>query len=644
MLQQFRKTLQGALGKVIIGFIVVTLSVFGFGSLTWFATGDTAVAVVNGERIELAELRTQVAQERSTLARENEEDPEVLEALQGEAFVAGVLNRLIASRVLRQTARAGGWEVLDEAIDAEIRANPEFQINGQYDPELFLETLAASGFTALGYRNRLSNLLLLREFSVGISDTTFILSHELDHAVSVIGEMRDISWLVLPTALLEGSTSVSPEQIAERYELNQLDYLIPSQVVVEYVELNRDELARGIEVTEEALRAAYEAEKAEFEPEEQRRAAHILLEINEDRSQQQATAEALDILARARSGEDFGQLAKIYSEDSGSASMDGDLGMSGRGVFVPEFEEALWALSVDEISSPVRTQFGIHLIKLLETASSTFPEYEELKVRLRSDIAQDRAQIRFDEDVIRLSEVSFESGDLKVASEILGLPIIVSAPFSLAGDHYSDPTEGRTTYRSFRQAAFNEDVLEQGYNSPVLELDEGLAVVLRTIERIPEKQQTLEEVSSLIADELRNEEAVKRAGLRMNAAREELLAGKDKALLAEELGGLIWQEEIAVSRSSLEVPPILLQAAFEAPRPRQDKESIEIVSTSEGVALVVVSNARDGKDNPLIDDTFVARQSDTLKEILGRSGLGMLQSGLLAASDIDKTEAQIDSQ
>lgn len=635
MLQEFRKSFQGVFGKTIIGSIILTLSVFGFGSLTWFATGEDAVAVVNGEPITASQLRVQVEQQQASRAQQIDDDPEALEDLKSDRFASQVLDEMVVEEVIRQNALSGGWEVADEALDLNIRENPDFQIDGQYDPELFLQASVASGFTAISYRRRLADFILIRDISIGIAETDFVLPNELDQAISILGETRDLSWLILPNAVLEGSITIPPEEISEDYELNQADYVTPDQVVVNYIEVSRDDLAKNIEVAEESIEAAYEAEKEQFEPEEQRRAAHILLRTSEERSIDQAISELEALVARTKNGENFGDLAKAYSEDGGSAEKDGDLGMSARGIFVPEFEEALWALEVNELSEPVQSQFGVHLIKLLEVGQSSFPSYEDRKAQLRNDIAQNRAVIQFEKKSVRLSEISYESGDLSVVSETLELPIMKTEPFSLKGDYHSDPQEGLVVYQAFREAAFSEDVRELGYNSPLLDLEEGLAVVLRVATSTPGRQQSFEEATPLITKKLRQQEAIRKTGLRMNAAREKLLSGESKAKIAEELD-LTWEDRAQVSRGYPGVPQAILQAAFEAPKPKKDNPEIEIANTSEGVALVTISNAQSGQQNPLFNEEVIAQQAETLLNLFGNSSLNVFRSGLASVAEIDK--------
>ena len=169
---------------------------------------------------------------------------------------------------------------------------------------------------------------------------------------------------------------VSDDDVKAYYDAQQAQFMSPEQVVLEYVELKKDAFFSQVSVTDEELKAAYDAEIANLA--EQRDAAHILIEVGGDVSEDQAKAKIEDLQKRLQKGEDFAALAKEFSQDPGSASEGGDLGYAGKGVYDPAFEEALYALKKDEVSAPIRTEFGWHLIKPVSYTHLTLPTNREV--------------------------------------------------------------------------------------------------------------------------------------------------------------------------------------------------------------------------------------------------------------------------
>lgn len=615
--------------------IIATLSVFGFGALTWFANNDPVAVSVNGEQINTARWQSEIQRQRSSIA--NQGNPARIAHSKTIAFEEQVLSEMVVRELIRQTATLGGWVITDPVVDDLIRANSEFQIDGRYDVEVFTQALSAAGFTATEYRKELDQTMLVNQLSTGISGTDFVTKMELNRAINLTGEERDISWLVLKAEILESSVVVMPEEVSAHYDDYQTQYVIAEKVVVEYIELRQDDLIEQVEVMEGQILAAYKAEQLVFVAEEQRQGSHILLTVDEERSTEEAIAELLKLKAEVEAGTDFSALAKKHSADSGSATQGGDLGMAGKGQFVAPFEEALWALEVDELSEPVVTQFGVHLIKLVDTTLSTFLEYEEVKQRLKSNIAREKASELFTEQRLRLSEISYESGDLKPVSESLDLPIQKTVAFS-RDENTVDDSNSRSlvVYPAFREAAFSEEVLEQQHNSPLLELEEGVVAVIRLLERIPGRQPDLEEVTSEITSTLRQQAAQRKAALRINVARDQLLAGASKDTVADELS-LSWIDTLGAKRDDPRVPEVVLKTAFEAGNPPADEMIADIVIVPDvGVALLTVANIHPGDADELQGKNVIDREAQALQSIFGRASLNVFRAILLGGSSVKK--------
>jgi peptidyl-prolyl cis-trans isomerase D len=583
-----RESARGVFGWIIIGAIVLVLSVFGFGALNFFVTSEPAVATVGDTEIKQSQLLSQMDRERRRLLASMGPDADA-SLIDEDALAERVLGRLIERQLLLEGAENAGLGAPAEALDEVIVQTPEFQVDGSFDADRYRVVLAQVGMSPLMYREALGDDLMLSQLSSGIGDSAFVTARDLEQMAALSRQERDVAWLTFAPSEFEDAVEIDDAAVADHYEANRDDYRAPERVAVRYVVLDRADLAADIEVTEEALRTAYASEVEAFEGQERRRASHILLTVDEDRSEAEAV-EALDAAAeRIRGGEDFAAVADEISEDVGSAAQGGDLGFLVRGSFEPAFERALFGLEGEgALSEPVVTSAGVHLIRLEEVARTDPPTFERLRGRLAERIRERRAQERFDEARAELETIAYEAPDLTEPAEVLGLEIRETPPFTRTGG------DGPFADQAVIDSAFSADVLDAGYNSPVLSPREGLALVLRVAEHQPERQLDLEEVEDRVRADLIEERAAALAEAAAEDALERLRDGTAvSAVAAETMRD--WTRREGLTRDVRDVPAPVVEAAFTAPRPGADERSQTVTSLAgDARALVVVTAVRPG--------------------------------------------------
>lgn len=626
MLIRFRSFLQGIFGKVIMLMIVATLSVFGFGAFTVFTNTDNIAAVVNGDDISERALRNQIDRYRQRVAGE-ENASELLARSQSPEFVDQTLDSLINQKLLEQAAVEYGLVASEMAVDQGIRTLPDFQIEGEYEPELFRETLQATGMSAQRYRSEFESFLLRSQLMLGVAGTNFVTKPEFERALSLGGESRDIAWLPVKWKPLAVVIEISDEQVAEYYQSFMSNYELPERIVVEYLKLDETQMVAQMDVPEEDIQSAYEAEKSEFVPNEERRSAHILIRTNDERDEEAVMALAETVHEKLLAGAGFAEMVKEYSDDEGTVSRGGDLGWAARGQFVPPFEEALFALQEGDISEPVKTSFGVHIIKLFEVRGAEFDSYDAIKGRIRLDIAEDLAAEQFAEQSRQLAEISYESSDLQAASDALSLPVERSEPLT------RDDAEGVFATPVVIAAIYSEDVLEQGYNSALLEPEAGVAMVVRLAEKQPARQQSLEEVRDEIVETLRKERALQNARVLADAAIKRLLEGGDKEVLAQDLD-TAWVEKADILRTDQENREIV-KVAFDLQEPAEGQIAVDKVETDEGVLLVTVTGTIAGNASAL-DARRREAEAKGFDSLMSNLNLGIMQNVFLEHANIDR--------
>ena len=568
MLQNIRDNSQGWIAKTIIGVIIVLLALTGFDAIIQSTSNSRNAAEVNGEEITLNSLNAAVDMQRRQLIQQFGKDFDA-SLLDDKLLRQSALDALIDRTLLLQGAHDAGMAISDASLDQLIVQMPVFQVEGKFDAARFDQILQQQGFTRMQFRERLKQDVLVSQLQAALVASSFVTDAEVDAFVSLDKQTRDFSSRTLQADA--DKVDVSEAEVKAYYDEHPDQYMSTEQVVIDYVELKKEAFFDQVEVSDEELQELYKKEIANLA--EQRRAAHILLEVNDKLTDEQAKAKLEAVKQRLDQGEDFAVLAKEISQDPGSASNGGDLGFAGPGVYDPAFEESLYALKKGEVSAPVRSEFGWHLIKLLDVQAPEVPSFASLKDKLEHDLKAQQVEQRFVEATKDLEEASFEASDLSQPAQELGLQVKTSAPFGREGG------EGITANRQVVQAAYAPEILEDGGNSNAIELDPDTTVVLRVKEHKKPELLPFEQVAKGIRQTL----AQKKSREAAKAEGEAMLARLKKG---ESVEG-DWQKTEAASRSQEGVNPQVLQALFRMTKPADGKPSYAGVSLNNGDFVVL---------------------------------------------------------
>jgi peptidyl-prolyl cis-trans isomerase D len=568
MLQNIRDNSQGWIAKTIIGIIVMLLALTGFDAIFNAASNSRNAAEVNGEEISLDELNQAMNMQRRQLAQQlgGNFDPSMLD---DKLVRESSLRALIDRALLLQGARDADFAFSETALDQLILQTPEFAVDGAFNAARFDQVIQQMGYTRLQFRELLKQEMLIGQLRAGISGSGFVTDDQIEAFARLEQQTRDFATITVPADT--DAVEVSSDEAREYYEQNTDRFRSPEQVIVEYVELNKASFFDQVEVSEEEVQDLYQQRIANLA--EQRRAAHILIETDE--AGDASAREKIDEVAkRLASGEDFSALAKEVSEDPGSASEGGDLGFAGPGVYDPAFEEALYALEEGQVSAPVRSDFGWHLIKLLDVQSPEIPTLESLKPELVRELKAQQVEQRFVEASKQLEDTAFESADLVQPAQELGLSVQTTEPFG---------REGGTDVASNRQviqAAFSDEVLIDGANSGVIELDPDTVVAVRVKEHLKPEVLPFDTVKDDIIAQLKGSKAAEQA---IETGEQLIATLRDGGQVQQQ-----WQPVEAASRNQEGVEPAVLQQVFRMPKPVEgDKPSYSSVRMPDGDLVVV---------------------------------------------------------
>ncbi|MES3006358.1 MAG: SurA N-terminal domain-containing protein [Pseudomonadota bacterium] len=573
MLQKIRDNSQGMIAKVIIGFIIALMALFGVESIVGGFVNNSTVAEVNGEEITEPELAASVQNLMMSVGAD-------ISSLDEGLLREVALNQIIEDRLLRQSARDAAMTISSDAIDRQIINNPQFQIGGVFDSDLALRTMATQGFTVQAYRDALSEQMVVGQLVNAYAASSFMTENELARIAALTSQTRDFRFLSVTLGNRTEGEVIPADQIETYYQNNQSRFMVEEEVAVDYVLLDKSAIFSEVEVSDEGVLAQYEIERSASSAATQRRAAHILLEVNSTVSQEQAIAQATALKTRLDQGEDFAAVALEASNDTASAQSGGDIGYSDGSAFPPELEEALATMEVGQVSSPVVSEFGVHLVKLTEYDVNEFAPLEEVADRIRRDLSSAEVDQLYFSRLETLANLAFETTDLREISEELGLAIVESEAFTRLGG-----TTEITSNSNVVAAAFSEEVLVEGNNSDVVELGDSRALVLNLREHNETHLRPLEEVRGEIAAILRTELEKERA----QAVGEEILTALSSGQPVDGLvaaNELQWITQSGVSRDQAGLNSEVLQHAFTMSTP-QDGPVFEGFALTNGTYVVL---------------------------------------------------------
>lgn len=556
MLQNIRDNSQGWIAKTIIGVIIILLALTGFDAIFRATSNSDNAAEVNGEKITRNEVaqaaELQVRQIRQKLG--NDFDASLLnEKMMRES----ALKNLIDRQLLLQGAHEAGFAFSQASLDQLILQTPDFQVAGKFSPERFDQVLRQMNYSRLQFRKMLETEMLVAQLRAGLSGSGFVTDSEVQSFARLEKQTRDFATVTLKADAK--AVQISDEELKAYFDAHAGEYMTPEQVVVEYIELKKEAFFDQVTVSDEDLQDLYHKQIANLS--EQRHAAHILIEADPKLADEQAKAKAEEIRKRIEKGEDFAVLAKEFSADPGSATQGGDLGFAGPGVYDPAFEKALFALKPGEVSEPVKTQYGWHLIKLIGVQAPEIPSFESSKETLVRELKAQKVEQLFVEATKKLEDSSFEASDLAQPAQELGLKVQTSKPFGREGG------EGISANRQVLQAAFSQEILDDGANSGALELDPDTVIVLRAKEHLKPKPQAFDQVVAGIREHLSKERAAEAAKL----AGEQLLAQVKQNGSGNRKN---WKVVEAATRTQEGIDPVVLQALFQAPKPTTKEKPV----------------------------------------------------------------------
>jgi peptidyl-prolyl cis-trans isomerase D len=606
MLQSIRDKTSGWVAKFLLGGIAV---VFVFWGINFQSSAATFAAKVDGEKISVETVQRAWQQRQSQLQQMMRgEIPEDLVKQQQKAL----LDEYVRNSLLSQRAKRFGYRVSDEALAKQIVEFPELQVDGKFSRDRYAMLLRQQGRSEAQFERELRDDLTVRQIQLGVVDSAFVAPYDLERRYALEKQERELDYALIPAGDFTAQVAVTDAQIQSWYDAHKSDYMLPEKADLQYVELNRASSEAAVTVNDEDLKAYYEQVKDRYESPERRHAQHILIAVADGVGDAAAQKKAEELVAKAKAGADFAQLAKENSKDAGSAQQGGDLGWSERGMSPGPFEDAEFSMTKGEIRGPVKSQFGYHVIRLEDIEAGHLRTFDEVRPELEAEYRKDRSQNGFYEASQKLADLSFSAlTELDSVSKALNTPVKTVSGFTRegGGDLGADP--------SVIDAVFSENVLERGRNSPLVTIGEDRALVVRVANHVPAEPRPLAEVRAQIESQLKTQAARDAAAKKGAEAVVLLQKGTDWASVASQLK-LTAVGKRFVGRQDSIAPAAIVTAAF-AVSPTQISAAkpyyAGVATVGGNYAVYAVSDVRSGNPSTEPAPERTTRQRRTERQV-----------------------------
>ncbi|MAH73389.1 MAG: hypothetical protein CBC09_05140 [Cellvibrionales bacterium TMED49] len=532
MLDSFRGKMRGVSIFIVI-VIGVIFTFTGIGSISLGGAGSGEVATVNGEAITEQELLLELQRLRNRIRAENSSITS--EELDDNTLRPIVLKQLIGSAVASQNALNQGMAVSTNMLNKVLMSVEAFQTDEKFDEDRYRYFIRNRGQTNSEFKLQLTNEMVSGQLFDGYRLSGFITDQMLSSIAELVFQTRSYYYLTVPRQLVLENIEIPETEIKDFYAQNGNLFQSEEQVSVDFIEISAQLLKRDILVEKSELVARFRDEAENFIPAISRRAAHILLpDLDSDLIS--------EIMQAISIGESFEDLAEKFSTDAGSAAIGGDLGFTDGSTFPESFERALEKLSVGDISDPVPTESGVHIIKLLEVQQSRFQEDEQLP-RIEREIVNERIDSLLNEKLATLRELSFNAESMTELAEQMDAVVSESSLMTRAAG------DGIGSFKSVRDAAFSDDVLFNGYASEVLEIEPDRFTVVKLNRHIKTQQKEYSDVSM----EIKRSMASDRADIKLNRLGQDFISKLESGETVEQLaqsGGFQWQVVLDADRTT----------------------------------------------------------------------------------------------
>lgn len=569
MLTKIREKITGKLAIVVLGIIFVPFLFFGVSAPL---TGSQIAATVDGSEIGVTQFEQAYRNQLDANPSWSQLPDEIRVQIR-----QSILDSLIRERLVDMYLIEDGYQVSDALLAGWLQRVPDFQVDGVFDMDTYRNWLLTRGLDPEQFEANQRVSLRSDQLRRAIGGTSLITPADYRRFLNLIAEQRLVSLATFDLESAMAEVEVIDEMVVAFYDSNDTLFLTEESADIAFIEVRRDEISGSIEISEEALLEYYEDNQDRYLQDEQRQARHILILNGDD--EDAAEAEAAALLARIQAGESFETLAAEHSDDGGTASRGGDLGVLTRSQLPGELGGAVFSMAVGQVDGPIKSDFGFHVVQLDEILEQGPLPLDQVRGELLTELRDREAEDAFRELERQVSDALFDAPDLETIAAATGLDVQTLAGFTRAGG------EPIGSNQPAIDAVFDSRILYDGEISEVIELDASRSAVFKVTTHYEASRQSLENVREDIIAAVQSQEA---QTIVFNRAEQLLVAlnnGEDFGSAGEAAGATVSAPTL-LARQDAAMDQAVLAQVFMAKKPTQGSPVTGSVSNSLGGTTV----------------------------------------------------------
>ena len=565
MLQNIRERVTG---KFALGILVLIGSSFLFFGVSSDYISFGYAAKVNGKEIPTPVFENAY---RDQLLRFEEQGIDIPDEVM-QLVKEGVLDALIRDTVVDIYLEENGYRVSDTIVTDFIQRQADFRSEGKFSKDIYYAWLNQRVLDPSQFEETQRKGIQKSQLQRGVGASSFTTPSEYRRYLNLYLEQRKVDIIEINITNIAESISIDNDEIQNFYNDNIEKFITPESVDFKYIEIDRNNLSSNIEVTEEELQQHFENSSFRFLQEEKRQAQHILIPFGDDEISSNNLA--MELTKRALSGESFDDLAKQYSQDGGTASRGGDLGMLLKSQLPDGLSETIFSIEEGEVEGPLKTDFGFHVIKLMSIEIGGSLPMDSVRSELEAEMKLQKSANIFTDLERSVSDALFDLRDIDSLAESLELEINNAFGFTLQGG------EPFGSNQALIDAMFDNRIINEREISEIVELDANRSLVFQIFKHTQSSPQEIGEVSDLISDAMKTEKAREQAYKLIPELMEKL--GNEDADVSATVQSYITTSNLVTDRQNTDVDPMINSAIFQVKRPIDEQLSVGTTTAQNG--------------------------------------------------------------
>lgn len=628
MLQNIRDRFTGGFAIAILALLCVPFVFFG---INYDFVGNSYAAKVNGEEISVFDFDNAYRQQLSNYGDFGADLPAELRSLLKD----NVLQNLIWDTVVDQYLARANFRISDEMITEFIQNAAEFKVDGKFTKNAYYGWLAERGIDPVVFEANQRIGLRQGQLQRGVGATAFVTPAEYRRFLNLAREQREASIATFDMGSIAATVEVSDADIQAWYDARPDEFLASESVDVSYVELRRDDLASQVTISADELQEYYKESSGRFLQDEQRQASHILIPFGDDETAAREQAAALS--ARAKAGEPFADLARQNSVDTGTAGQGGDLGLLLQSQMPGALGDTIFSLRVDEISGPVKSDFGFHVVQLNKIQAGGALPLAQVQAELERELRARKADELWREKERAMSDALFDASGIAAVAAAIDTEVKIATEFTREGG------EPFGSNQAAIDAIFDDAALADQRVSDIIELDANRAIVVQVTKYQEAQRLPLAEVRDGIVSAIKTERARAIVTDKTEALQAALRNGDEFATAAKAAGATTVATTV-VTRDNNAVDGNIRAGIFGVKKPLAGQPRIGKVTTTAGdEAVYVVTSYAPGRPESIPVDQRDAGKRQLAAQA-GQADYAAMVFELAKQADVVRNEGALEQQ